>query len=108
MLFTFIQSSNDAGSSECCHAVLCPHRQEVVAKLMADKALSAASIKELQTQLEQEFEQIRAARKAAVQAKKEAIRREQEQRGTKLQQYKAARVQLVRDKTIMLTRVCTV
>jgi hypothetical protein len=63
---------------------------------MADKAVSAASIKKLQIQLEQELEQIRAARKAAVQAKKEAIRQEHEQRGTKLQQYKAARVQLVR------------
>lgn len=71
--------------------VLLTCRQQVEARILAEKALSAATTKEQRAELAAELEQLQASRLAAVTAKKEAIKQRQLSGATKIQQYKAGK-----------------
>lgn len=61
------------------------------ARILAEKALSAASTKEQRAELAAELEQLQASRLAAVVAKKQAVKQKQLHGAAKLLQYRASK-----------------
>ena len=72
-----------------CFCILC--RQQAAARLLAEKAQSAAETKEQRAELAAELEQLHASRLAAVAAKKQAVKQKEQHGAAKLQQYKATK-----------------